>query len=287
MRDFTDRNVTDVLLQQLERTPDKRLKQIMMSLITHLHAFVREVDLTESEWFQGIKFLTATGRMCDDKRQEFILLSDTLGVSILVDAITHATPPGATEPTLLGPFYLEGAPELPTGANIAANIPGAPTFVSGRVTGRDGTPIAGALLDVWQAAPNGVYGGQDSSQPEFSLRGKFRTDTEGRYVFRTAKPASYPIPVDGPVGKTMVTLGRQVYRPAHIHFILSAKGYETLTTHIFVAGDPHLDSDPVFAMKKSLVVDFVRHDSPEEAKARGMTAPFYTVEYDFVLKPAA
>lgn len=285
MRDFTDRNVTDVLLQQLERAADKRLSQIMTSLITHLHAFVREVDLTESEWFQGIKFLTATGRMCDDKRQEFILLSDTLGVSILVDAITHATPPGATEPTLLGPFYLEGAPELPPGANIAANIPGAPTFVSGQVTDLDGTPIVGALLDVWQAAPDGVYGGQDSSQPEFSLRGKFRTDTEGRYVFRTVKPASYPIPVDGPVGKMMVTLGRQVYRPAHIHFILSAKGNETLTTHIFVAGDPHLDSDPVFAVKKSLVVDGVRHDSPEEARARGTTVPFYTVEHNFVLKP--
>lgn len=285
MRDFTDRPVTDVLLQQLERTPDKRLRQIMTSLITHVHAFVREVDLTESEWLQGIKFLTATGQMCDDKRQEFILLSDTLGVSILVDAITHATPPGATEPTLLGPFYLEGAPELPPGANIAANTPGEPTFVSGRVSGLDGTPIAGALLDVWQAAPDGFYGGQDPSQPEFSLRGKFRTDAEGRYVFRTVKPASYPIPVDGPVGKMMVTLGRQVYRPAHIHFILSAKGYETLTTHIFVAGDPYLDSDPVFAMKSSLVVNFVRHDAPEEARARKATAPFYTVEHDFVLKP--
>jgi len=287
MRSFTDRNVTDVLLQQLERTPDKRLKQIMTSLITHLHAFVREVDLTEPEWFQGIKFLTETGKMCDDKRQEFILLSDTLGVSILVDAITHAAPPGATEPTLLGPFYVEGAPELPTGGNMAEKTRGETTFVSGRATGLDGTPLAGALLDVWQAAPNGFYGGQDPSAPEFSLRGKLRADAEGRYAFRTVKPASYPIPMDGPVGKMMTALGRPFYRPGHIHFIISAKGYERLCTHIFVAGDPCLDSDPVFVVKSPLIADFVRHDSEDEAKARGTTAPFYTVEYDFTLKPAA
>ncbi|MBI4608138.1 MAG: intradiol ring-cleavage dioxygenase [Candidatus Rokubacteria bacterium] len=286
MRDFPGHTVTDTLLRQLEHTPDKRLKQIMTSLVTHLHAFVREVGLTETEWFQGIKFLTETGQMCDDKRQEFILLSDTLGVSILVDAITHAVPSGATEPTLLGPFYLEGAPEFPTGANIAEKIRGETTFVSGRVTGLNGAPLAGALLDIWHAAPNGFYGGQ-ASAPEFSLRGKFRTDGDGRYAFRTVKPASYPIPVDGPVGKMVVALGRQIYRPAHIHFIVSAKGYETLCTHIFVADDPYLEVDPVFAMKSSLVTEFVRHDAAEEARARGVAAPFYTMEYDFALTPAA
>ncbi len=284
MRDFT---VTDTLLRQLESTPDKRLKQIMTSLVTHLHAFVREVGLTEPEWFQGIQFLTETGRMCDDKRQEFILLSDTLGVSILVDAITHAAAPGATEPTLLGPFYRVDAPDLPLGASIAGDTPGVPTFVSGRVAGLDARPIAGGLLDVWQGAPNGLYENQDPSQPDFNLRGRFRTDAEGRYAFRTVKPVSYPIPVDGPVGQLLRTLGRQEYRPAHVHFIVSARGYETLTTHIFDAGDPYLEVDPVFGMKKSLVTQFVRHDSAEEARGRGVTAPFYTMEYDFALKPAA
>ena len=285
MRDFTERNLTDSVLWQLEKTPDERLKQIMTSLITHLHAFVREVELTEEEWFQGIKFLTDTGHLCDDLRQEFILLSDTLGVSMLVDAINHRAPAGATESTVLGPFYRDGAPEMQVGASIADGTPGEPTFVSGRVIGLDGTPIAGALLDVWQASPTGLYESQDPAQRAFNLRGKFRSDAEGRYAFRTVKPASYPIPLDGPVGRMMTALAREAYRPAHIHFVISANGYETLTTHVFVAGDPHLDSDPVFVVKSSLVVEFVRRDSPEEAKARGTTAPFYTVEDNFVLKP--
>jgi catechol 1,2-dioxygenase len=286
MRDFTEHDLTEAVLQQLEKTPDKRLKQIMRSLITHLHAFVREVNLTEEEWFQGIKFLTETGQTCDDSRQECVLLSDTLGVSILVDAINHRALTGATESTILGPFYRHGAPEMTAGASIAGDTPGEPTFVSGRVTDLDGKPIAGALLDVWQASPSGLYETQDPTQPEFNLRGKFKTDAHGCYAFRTVKGASYPIPLDGPVGKMMKALGRQPYRPAHIHFIVSAKGYETLTTHVFIAGDPCLDADPVFAVKSSLVADFIRHDSVGEAKARQTTAPFYTVEYDFTLKAA-
>jgi len=287
MRDFTEWNLTDAALQRLANTPDPRLKHIMSSLIRHLHDFVREVELTEQEWFQGIKFLTETGHMCDDVRQEFILLSDTLGVSMLVDAINHRSPGRATETTVIGPFYRDGAPERGLGESIAGDTPGEPTFVSGRVTDLDGKPIAGALLDVWQAAPNGLYETQDPDQPDFNLRGRFRTDAEGRYAFRTVKPASYPIPVDGPVGKMMTALGRQPYRPAHIHLIITAKGYEPLTTHVFVAGDPYLDSDPVFVVKSSLVVDFVRHDSAGEAMARKTTVPFYTVEYDFALNPAA
>ena len=285
MRDFSERDLTDVVLQQFEKTPNERLRQIMKSLIVHLHAFVSEVSLTEEEWAEGIRFLTETGRMCDDARQEFILLSDTLGVSIVVDAINHGAP-GATDSTILGPFYRRGSPEMPDGANIAGGTPGEPTFVSGRVTNLDERPIGGALLDVWQAAPNGLYETQDPKQPEFNLRGKFRTDAQGRYEFRTIKPVSYPIPLDGPVGKMMKALGRQPYRPAHIHFIISAEGYETLTTHLFVPGDPCLDADPVFAVKSSLVADFIRHESVEEAGACQTMAPFYTVEYEFKLKAA-
>lgn len=285
MGDFTEHTLTDAVLARLQTVSDPRLGRIARSLVAHLHAFVREVELTEAEWFAGIRFLTETGRCCDDLRQEFILLSDTLGVSMLVDAINHRLPDGATASTVLGPFYREGAPELPLGASIAGATPGEPTVISGRVTDVAGRPLAGALLDVWQAAPNGLYDSQVPGQA-MNLRGRFRTDGAGRYRFRTVKPACYPIPTDGPVGRMLKALGRHPYRPAHVHFIVSAPGHAPVTTHLFVKGDPYLDSDAVFAVKSSLVVDFVRHDAPAEAAAQGVTAPFYTVEYDFGLKPA-
>jgi hydroxyquinol 1,2-dioxygenase len=286
MRNLTEYNATDAVVAQFEGTRDPRLKQILTSLIRHVHDFVREVELTEAEWLAGIQFLTAIGHMCDDKRQEFILLSDTLGVSILVDAINHRKPAGATESSILGPFYVEGAPELPLGASIARHAEGDPVIVSGRVLTPEGRPIAGALLDVWQAAPTGFY---DVQKPQLGmdLRGKFRTDANGRYEFRAVKPASYPIPHDGPVGRMLEALGRHPYRPGHIHFMVAAPGYEPLTTMLFVEGDKYLDSDAVFAVKSSLVAEFVRHDSPEEAARRGIQAPFYTVTYDFGLKSAA
>lgn len=287
MRDFDEFTLTEAVLQQLETPPNPRLKRIMRGLIRHLHEFVREVELTEPEWFEAIKFLTETGQMCDDNRQEFILLSDTLGASMLVDAVNHRNPGGATETTVIGPFYREGAAELELGESIAGNTPGEPTFVSGRVTDLAGRPVPGVLLDVWHAAPNGLYDTQDPTQPGLNLRGKFRADAEGRYAFRTVKPASYPIPMDGTVGRMMRALGRQPRRPAHIHFSIAATGYEPLVTHIFVAGDPFLDADPVLAVKSSLVAEFIRHDSVEEAIARKATAPFYTAEYNFRLRPAA
>jgi hydroxyquinol 1,2-dioxygenase len=286
MRNLSEHDLTDAVLQRLQATADPRLKEIMTSLVRHLHEFVRDVELTEDEWFAGIRFLTDTGHMCDDKRQEFILLSDTLGVSMLVDAINHRHPAGATESTVFGPFHRVGAPDLPAGASIAGTTAGEPTFVSGRVTDTDGRPVAGALLDVWQAAPNGLYDSQDPEQGGLNLRGKFRTDAEGRYAFRTVKPANYPIPSDGPVGRMLRALKRHPYRPAHIHFIVSAKGYLPVTTHVFAEGDPYLDSDAVFAVKNSLITTFERHDSPQEAAARKTSAPFYTVEYDFGLTPA-
>ncbi|MGE0540154.1 MAG: intradiol ring-cleavage dioxygenase [Dehalococcoidia bacterium] len=279
-------DITDSALRSLEQTADPRLKQIMTSLIRHLHDFVREVELTEAEWFQAIQFLTRVGQMCDDRRQEFILLSDTLGVSMLVDAINHRAEGEATESTVLGPFYRPEARELPAGASISLDGRGEPAVVSGRVRSTDGTPIANALLDVWEGNEDGLYEQQDPNQPDMNLRGRFRTDAEGRYTIVAMKPVSYPVPDDGPVGEMLRSIGRHPYRPAHIHFIVSADGHLPLTTHLFAKGDPYLGSDAVFGTKDSLIVDFVRNDSVEEAAKHAVRAPFYTVEYDFVLKPA-
>jgi catechol 1,2-dioxygenase len=280
-----EEKITQSVVNSLEGTADPRLKTIMTSLIKHLHAFIRDVELTEEEWMQGIEFLTKTGQMCDDKRQEFILLSDTLGVSMLVDAINHRMPEGATESTVFGPFYRPGAVELPAGATISLDGKGEPAVVSGRVFSIDGSPLSNAVLDVWEGGENGLYEQQDPDQPEMNLRGKFHTDSEGRYTFVGIKPVSYPIPDDGPVGQMLKAVGRHPYRPGHIHMLVSAAGHATLTTHLFIRGDQYLTSDAVFGTKDSLIVDFVRHDSPEEAARYNVKAPFYTVNYDFVLKP--
>ena len=285
MSNNTEEQITQNVLDSMAQAPDSRLKQVMTGLINHLHAFIREVELTQEEWLQGIQFLTRTGQMCDDKRQEFILLSDILGVTMLVDDINHRRQDGATESTIFGPFYREGAPELPNGATISQDGRGEPAVVTGRVLSTDGTPIPGALLDVWETDENGLYEQQDPQQPDMNLRGKFRADNAGRYCFVGIKPVSYPIPDDGPVGKLLRSLHRHPFRPAHIHLLVSADGYAPVTTHLFVKGDPYLDSDAVFGTKDSLVVDFIRHDSEEEAVRYHVAAPFYMVEYDFVLKP--
>ncbi len=287
MRNLTEQNITEAVVDTFTNAQNPRVKEILTSLVKHLHAFVREVELTEAEWLYAIQFLTRTGHMCDDKRQEFILLSDTLGVTTLKDIINNRKPPGVTEYTIFGPFYVEGAPELPLLADIAAGTPGEPVVVSGRVTDPAGKPLVGALLDVWQASAEGFYDVQLPNQTELNLRGKFRADAEGRYAFRTIKPSFYPIPGDGPVGQMLRTVGRHPYRPAHIHFIVSAAGYEAITTELFVEGDPYLDSDAVFGVRNSLVVDFVRHESTVEAAQYGVSVPFYTVAYDFVLQPAS
>jgi len=228
-------------------------------------------------------FLTATGQKCDGKRQEYILLSDTLGVSMLVDAVNHRKPGGATETTVLGPFYVAGAKELPMWSDIAEDAPGEPAYVFGRVLDVGGKPIAGATIDVWQTDGEGFYDVQRPGGNASYARGKFTTAAHGRYGFRTVKPVSYPVPTDGPVGKMLLGMGRHPYRPAHVHAIISAPGYEKVATHLFVKGDAYLDSDAVFGVKQSLVVDFKPHSAGQTPDGGRSTAPFCTAEYDFRL----
>ena len=292
MQNLTEANLTDAVVDAFAGAENARLKEIMASLVKHLHAFIRDVNLTEEEWLAGIDFLTATGQMCDARRQEFILLSDTLGASTLKDLINNRKPAGMTEWSILGPFYRGGAEELPLGANIANDTPGEPVVVSGLVSALDGAPLANALLDVWQSDSEGHYDLQLMDASRMNLRGRFHTDADGRYFFRTIKPSFYPIPDDGPVGKMLRAAGRHPYRPAHIHFKVSANGYKALTTELYVNGDPYLDSDVVFGVRSSLIVDFVRCESrgdaaqlAEDAALSGVTAPFYAVHYDFVLEP--
>ncbi len=288
-RATTEDDITNEVLRRFAQTPDLRLRRIMLSLIGHLHAFVKEVELTEAEWFQAIEILTKAGHMSNDKRQEFILFSDTLGVSMVVDLLNHRKPDGATESTVFGPFHRLNAPEMAYGGNIAHRDTAAPpTLVSGRVLDLDGRPIAGAVLDVWQAQTSGLYDSQDPDLREMHMRGKFRSDAEGRYLVRTVRPVHYPIPSDGPVGAMLRATGRHPWRPAHIHFVVSAEGYEPVTTHIFDSADEYLASDAVFAVKESLICDFQRHDMPEgEARRLGVDPPYFTTEFDFHLKPAS
>ena len=276
---LTEHTITEAVRGRIEQTPDPRLKRVMQSLINHLHEFAREVRLTPEEWTAGIEFLTAAGHITDDKRQEFILLSDTLGLSALVDLMHHqGESHRTTESSLLGPFYRSGAPELGPGSDISCGTHGEPLTIRGRAVSSDGATIPGASLDVWQAAPNGLYDVQDAKQPEMNLRARIRTDAQGRFDFCTVKPASYPVPHDGPVGRMLSSMGRHPFRPAHIHFIVSASGFETLTTALYIAGDKYLGSDAVFGSRPSLVVDYCH------AEGNGLPD---AIEFDFVLAPLA
>ena len=286
MQTELETTLTDAVIARLSGDADPRFRRVMQSLIRHLHDFVRDVELTEEEWFEAIKFLTATGQKCDDKRQEFILMSDVLGVSMLVDAINHRSSGGMTETTVLGPFFVHGAPEIDNGGDMAAGWNGEPTYVSGRVLSADGKPLAGALLDLWQSNSEGSYDVQLADSGGKQLRAKLRTDAEGRFRLRTILPTSYPVPTDGPMGLVLARMGRHPMRPAHLHFMVSAPGYETVVTHLFVKGDPYLESDAVFGVKDTLIVEFKRSESQAEAQKVGLKAPFYTASYDFVLRPA-
>lgn len=271
--------LTDEVVARLGTTEDERLRTVTQALVRHLHAFAREVSLTEREWMTGIRFLTETGQTCDDVRQEFILLSDTLGLSSLVDLLAHASErPGVTEPTVLGPFYVPDSPWREYGESMVtwAESTGQGAVVRGRVLSADGTPLAGAVLDLWQTDASGFYAVQQpGTQPPEHLRGRYRTDDDGRYEFRTVRPVPYPIPDDGPVGRLLTATGRHPWRAAHIHAIVGADGHVPVTTHIFDRQSRYLDSDAVFGVKGSLIRDFV--DEPDGT---------VSLEHDFVLRPA-
>jgi catechol 1,2-dioxygenase len=281
---FTEDNSAEVVVSRIGASTVPRLAEIVGAITRHLHAAVKEIEPTQEEWFQAIQFLTATGHTCDDWRQEFILLSDVMGVSMLVDAINNRKPSGASESTVLGPFHVPDVPELPMGANICLDGKGEPMLVKGRILDTEGTPIAGCKIDVWQTNDDGFYDVQQKGiQPDFNLRGVFRTAADGAYHFWGAKPRYYPIPDDGPVGKMLAALGRHPYRPAHLHYILEATGFESLTTHIFDPDDDYIHSDAVFGVKESLLAEFKLIDDPERIAAEGKDGPFFEVIHDFVL----
>jgi catechol 1,2-dioxygenase len=282
---FSEERSVEVVNASFDATTDPRLHEIMTSLVRHLHAFVKDVEPTVDEWAAGIAFLTATGHMCSPVRQEFILLSDVLGVSMLVETINNRAGE-ATESTVEGPFHMVDSPPRDLGADIALDGKGEPCLVTGRVTAVDGSPLPGASVDVWQANEDGFYDVQQPGiQPDLNLRGLFTTDDDGRFWFRSIVPRFYPIPADGPVGGLLSATGRHPNRPAHVHFDVRAAGHRPLVTHLFVADTPYVDSDAVFGVKESLVREFPVVDDAARAAEVGLPNPFRTVHFDVVLRP--
>lgn len=284
---FEEARSADVVNVRMSKNADARLRQIMTILVTHLHAAVKEIEPTHEEWLAAIRFLTETGQMCTEWRQEYILLSDVLGVSMLVDAINHRVPSGATPNTILGPFYVANAPAYKNGANICLDGKGEPLVVAGRVTDIEGAPIANAKIEVWQTNDDGFYDVQQKGiQPDSNLRGVFTSDADGRYWFKSVKPRHYPIPSDGPVGRLLDAMGRHPNRAAHLHFIVTARGCAPVITHIFTPDCPYLQEDAVFGVKRDLIAQFERIDDAEAAKKVGFAAPFWSVKWDFTLVPS-
>ena len=284
---FTQDTATDAVVESFAAAPDPRLRELLGSLVRHLHAFVRETEPTIAEWDQAIEFLTATGQKSDRERQEFILLSDVLGVSMLVETINSRKSAGtATESTVLGPFHMVLSPRRSLGENINLVGDGPQAVLEGQVRSADGTPLPGAELDVWQANDHGFYDVQQPElQPVGNGRGLFTADSGGGYWFRTIVPAYYPVPADGPVGALLAATKRHPYRPAHIHFLVTAPGHRPLTTHVFVAGSPYIDSDAVFAVKNSLITEFTLVEDPDRAASYGLTGPFRLARFNIVLQP--
>jgi hydroxyquinol 1,2-dioxygenase len=284
----TEKTLTDVVRERWTNIPDPRLKQVMTALVKHAHAFVREIEPTQQEWATAIDFLTRTGQMCDDKRQEFILLSDVLGVSMLVDAINHRRSNTATPSTVEGPFHIPDAPILGNGANMAANAPGIPCYVTGKISGLGGEPVAGATLDLWQTDGEGLYEAQRPDIDGAWMRGLYRSQGDGSYVIRTVAPVAYTIPMDGTVGEVMNRTNMSHMRPAHIHFAIDVPGYHGLVTHLFRSGDEWINDDAVYGVKEPLIVDFKHLPAGSKAPSGEiMNEPFYVVQFDFVLEKMA
>jgi hydroxyquinol 1,2-dioxygenase len=284
---FSPEAITASAVASFAQCDNPRLKQILQSLVKHLHAFAQEVDLTEAEWMAGIQFLTATGQKCDEVRQEFILLSDTLGLSMLLVAMHDGAAHGATEATVLGPFHTPDAPAMANGGDMSNGAPGEPLYVTGRVLSAEGKPLAGAMVDVWQADAEGMYDVQrDELGSDRRARGLIKSDAEGRFSFWSVLPEAYPIPTDGPVGQMLLATARHPWRPAHIHFLIEAEGHQPLITHIFREGDQYLDSDVVFGVRPSLVGQFIQHAPGAAPDVRQMAQPYWTMRYEFAMQAA-
>ncbi len=287
MPQFNDTELTAAVIKSFEEVQQPRIKFLMEELVTSLHGFVRKTDLTFAEWEYAIDFLTRVGQKCTPSRQEFILLSDVLGVSMLVDAVNHREREGATETTVLGPFYVGEHKPMPHGTDVSPSLEGEKMFVQGRVTDLAGKPLANVPVDIWHADDDGWY---DSQKPDYetagpSSRGRFITDADGRFYFRTILPCSYPIPTDGPVGQMILDLHRHPMRPAHVHFLVNAPGHEPLVTHVFVEGDKYIDTDVVFGVKNELIAKVEKRTDPTMPDGKPASAPWHLMTYEFRLKP--
>jgi hydroxyquinol 1,2-dioxygenase len=285
-RNLSDEALTAAVIASFDGASSERFRTVAQSLVHHLHAFLAESRPSEQEWAAAIDFLTRTGQISDERRQEFILLSDVLGVSMLVIGINHPAGEGATESTVFGPFFVAGAPEIANGEDIARGAPGAPCLMTGTVRSLDGTVLAGAVIDVWQADEAGFYDVQYPDLDGARGRAQLRTLSDGSFSFWSVLPTAYPIPADGPVGELLAAAGRGPMRPAHVHFMVAAPAHATLITHVFVAGDEHLDGDAVFGVKASLIAPFERHEPGSAPDGRVLDEPYYTMHYDMVLAPA-
>lgn len=282
----TEDALTQEVLSRFDESDSERFKEIAQSLVKHLHSFVREVGLTEAEWAKGIEFLTRTGHITDDKRQEFILLSDVLGASMQVININNRKPEGATQATVFGPFFVEDAPRYENGDDLSNGAKGEPCYMRGRILNTSGEPIPRAHIEVWQSDEDGFYDVQYEGVEGLQNRGQLEADHEGNYYFWAVKPVAYPIPGDGPVGDLLAAANRSPMRPAHMHFMVQAPGYETLITHIFEEGDEYLNSDAVFGVKNSLITSFERHEAGIAPDGTRREESFYTMNYDLVLSSA-
>jgi hydroxyquinol 1,2-dioxygenase len=284
-RNLADEDLTQAVLATFSHSKSERYQQVMQSLVKHLHAFIKDVELTEDEWFKGIDYLTRTGHITDDKRQEFVLLSDVLGVSMLVIDINNKRFIDATASTVFGPFFFEGSPLFANGDDIANGASGEPCFMQGRVSSTTGEPLPDAHIEIWQADDNGFYDVQIKDSALVYGRGHLHADSKGNYYFWSVRPEAYPIPNDGPVGELLDAANRSPMRPAHVHFMITVPGYKTLITHVFKEGDQYLDSDAVFGVRSSLITSFERHEPGSAPDGKKLDVPFYTMRYDFFLPP--
>jgi hydroxyquinol 1,2-dioxygenase len=284
MQLVTEDNITDLAVQRWATAREQRTAEVMTALVRHLHDFAREVRLTEAEWMAAIQWLTRTGQISNEKREEFILTSDVLGLSMLVVQMNHRLDPAATPATVLGPFHIEGSPELDFGADMSEGLPGTPLYLHGTVRDLEGNPVAGAVLDVWQADTDGAYESQIPDLDEARLRAKYTTREDGGYCVRTIAPLGYSIPMDGPVGELISQTEISHFRPAHIHFLINVPGYEPLITHLFQEGADYLDSDVVFGTKQELVVAFEPREPGATPDGGKSAEPWSEAHYDFVLQ---